>query len=269
MNISPEKIAPPVAFVIIGVIILIVGAAGSVPIGNPPLTIHDPFNIVLSILGILLIITGPILVWRDNAFDKGEQGLVGSQLLHLNLNNGRSPIIICANDDANVDRVIKYIDANTMTKARMIQCTGDMVKRVIEKLIEKNIKVELLLQHPSKALNSYNLEKMALFHHRVKIDFKNSQNLTIRYYEEPASVKAIKLDDKFLQMGWYTYHIRSSTDNSPWLYGHSNSAVTIRADHAEVRDLSTTFDNVFQALWENAITNIDVETEINQARKAF
>jgi hypothetical protein len=151
----------------------------------------------------------------------------------------------------------------------MIQCTGDMVKRVIEKLIEKNVKVELLLQHPSKALNSYNLEKMALFHRRVKIDFKNSQNLTIRYYSEPASVKAVKLDDKFLQMGWYTYHVRSSTDNSPWLYGHSNSAVTIRADQAEARDLATTFDNVFQALWENAITNIDVESEINQARKAF
>ena len=35
MNISPEKIAPPVAFVIIGVIVLIIGMTGVVPIGNP------------------------------------------------------------------------------------------------------------------------------------------------------------------------------------------------------------------------------------------
>jgi hypothetical protein len=66
---------------------------------------------------------------------------------------------------------------------------------------------------------------------------------------------------------WDGTHIMlGATDNSPWLYGHSNSAVTIRADQAEVRDLSTTFDNVFQALWESAITNIDVESEVNYHR---
>lgn len=66
MNLSPEKLAPPVAFVLIGSALLIVGITGVIPLGNPQPVIAEPLLKALLILfGVLLIISGPILVWRE------------------------------------------------------------------------------------------------------------------------------------------------------------------------------------------------------------
>ncbi len=66
MNISPEKLAPPVAFVLIGSIMLIVGLTGIIPLGNPQPTIAEPLpKAILIFFGVLLIFSGPILVWRE------------------------------------------------------------------------------------------------------------------------------------------------------------------------------------------------------------
>lgn len=270
MNISLEKIAPPVAFVIIGVIMFILGAADVIPIGNPPLTLSPPILKWLLVgLGILLIGAGPAFLWRENTIARDEQTPVGSQSSSRPKGRSGSSIVICANDDTNVDHLCKDIEANAFVKAKMIQYSGDMVRRIIAKLLERDAKVELLLQHPSKALNSYQLDKMALFHQRAGVDFKNRQNLAIRYYSEPASVRAVKLDDNVLLIGWYTYRVRSNTDDLPWLYGHNNAAVRVQPNRVDTHDLAATFDDVFQALWGNAVSNIDIEAEIDRARKAL
>jgi hypothetical protein len=66
MNLSPEKIAPPVAFVLIGSVMLIVGITGIIPLGNPQPTIAEPLpKAIVLLFGVLLIISGPILVWRE------------------------------------------------------------------------------------------------------------------------------------------------------------------------------------------------------------
>lgn len=66
MNISLEKVAPPVAFVIIGFIMVMVGSTGVIPIGNPQPSITDPWvKDIVIVIGILLIFLGPLLVWRE------------------------------------------------------------------------------------------------------------------------------------------------------------------------------------------------------------
>lgn len=66
MNISPEKLAPPVAFVLIGAIMLIIGITGVIPIGNPQPTVTEPIlRTLLLLIGVLLIASGPVLVWRE------------------------------------------------------------------------------------------------------------------------------------------------------------------------------------------------------------
>ncbi|GJQ36725.1 MAG: hypothetical protein JETCAE01_27350 [Anaerolineaceae bacterium] len=66
MNISLEKIAPPVAFVIIGFALLVIGATGVVPIGNPQIIISNPTLLFVFILmGILLIFIAPLIIWLE------------------------------------------------------------------------------------------------------------------------------------------------------------------------------------------------------------
>lgn len=66
MNISFEKLAPPVAFVLVGFAMAIIGASGVVPFLNPPVTLDSPTSQVLFVfLGIALIIIGPIIYVRQ------------------------------------------------------------------------------------------------------------------------------------------------------------------------------------------------------------
>jgi hypothetical protein len=174
-------------------------------------------------------------------------------------------INISSDNKANMDYLCDYIIANKISKARLIQYSGDMVRRVVENLLERGVTVELLLQHPSKALNQVQIEKMASFQHRVENDIKNSQNLAIRYYKEPAAVKGVKFDDSLLSMGWYTYRNKSRTEIVPWLYGHNNAAICVNLGNPDTHDLVTTFDETFQALWENAEPHSDtIRATINQ-----
>jgi hypothetical protein len=172
---------------------------------------------------------------------------------------------ISSDNNANVDYLCDYIAKNKISEARLIQYSGDMVRRVVEKLLEKGARVELLLQHPSKAPNQYQIEKMASFHHRVKHDFRNNQNLVIRYYKEPASLKGIKLDNSFLSMGWYTYRNKSRSEIAPWLYGHNNATITVQIGNSDVHDLVATFDETFQSLWEIAEPHSEkIDATVNQ-----
>jgi hypothetical protein len=165
---------------------------------------------------------------------------------------------IYADNDEYNDYLCKYIASHDVKKAQLIQYSGDYVRRVVTKLLEKGADVELLLQHPSKSLNEYQLRKLVLFEQRSTIDFKNDNKLAVRYYDEPASLRAIKLDNKFLAIGWYTYRIRSKNkdreDVTPWLYGHSNPSITAHLDGVKASDLASFFDEVFNALWKTAVT---------------
>jgi hypothetical protein len=66
MNISPEKIAPSVAFAVVGLVMILVGATGVIPIGtSQPVITALAARIGLVVLGSLLVLLGPILVWRE------------------------------------------------------------------------------------------------------------------------------------------------------------------------------------------------------------
>lgn len=266
MSISPEKIAPSVALVIIGVVIFIIGATGTVPLINPPLVIPEPYKTILVILGVVLILAGLILGWAERPSASDEHG--ASTSFFSRKSKGQQGITICSADEANIEYLSKFIDTNSIAKARMIQYSGDMIRPVIAKLLAKNVKIEILLQHPQKALNIDQLLKMASFHERVTTDFKNPQNLVIKYYNEPASIRGVKLDEKVLVIGWYTYRVKSHTEPKAWLYGHNNAAVRIQPVSVS-RDLTATFDDVFQSLWDNSVSNINVAQEIENARKKF
>jgi hypothetical protein len=67
MNISLEKIAPPVAFVVVGLILVLIGAAGVIPIGTPQPAITEPvYRIILVGLGVILIALASFVVWRES-----------------------------------------------------------------------------------------------------------------------------------------------------------------------------------------------------------
>ncbi len=73
-NVQFDKIAPPVAFVILGFIMIIIAGIGFVPFGNSPLVITEPLiKTVLVVLGVLLVLLGPVLVGLEIRSSKSIQ----------------------------------------------------------------------------------------------------------------------------------------------------------------------------------------------------
>ena len=65
MNMSPEKIAPSVALVLVSSVMIVLGAIGVVPFINPAPVIEPTMRIVLFTLGLIVLIVGLIFIWRD------------------------------------------------------------------------------------------------------------------------------------------------------------------------------------------------------------
>jgi len=58
----------PLAIVMIGVVVFVIGAAGGLPLGSPPLQITDPvWRIALGTMGAILVIAGVLLTFRETA----------------------------------------------------------------------------------------------------------------------------------------------------------------------------------------------------------
>jgi hypothetical protein len=63
----------PLAIVAIGVFVFIIGAAGGLPVGSPPLQITDPaWRIGLGVLGFVLAVAGLLLQFREGAQPKAD-----------------------------------------------------------------------------------------------------------------------------------------------------------------------------------------------------
>jgi hypothetical protein len=222
--------------------------------------------IVIAVLDVFNVVDQEIV----SAAILATLALVSNSLLQ-DRRRSQLPIVIRADNDANVDHLCKYITANKIAGARLIQYSGDKVARVVELLLARGAKVEMLLhdprelqQQPEIMMSRYQLNKVYHFKQRADHDFENRENLVIRYYREPASIRAVKLDDSFLSMGWYTYRDRDNASDTPWLYGHNNATINIRLDSSEARDLVATFDKVFETLWDSSISHEDIKAQIDQ-----
>jgi len=127
MNISLEKIAPPVAFVLVGFALLLIGATGIIPIGNPQPTINEPIlKVVILIIGILLILMGPLFVWKEikgglgNSFEKDKQNLpFAGSIVDL---NGKWKVYYGSD--------IKKIDEHNVGSADIIQKNNQLSMKI-------------------------------------------------------------------------------------------------------------------------------------------
>ena len=194
-------------------------------------------------------------------------------------------IRIFSSNQSMQEYVCKFIDLYNVKEAKILHYSGEYVSQVIEKLLQKKAAVKLLLGHPgavpktsmwrivlrswerfvpnkrqgidtrsgSHDLRGFQNNKMMTFHQKMETDFINGENLDIKYYMEPASIRGIKLDDRFLSIGWYTYRPKVSNGNVPWLYGHNNATVNVVLDQPEALKLAATFDDQFDALWNEAL----------------
>jgi hypothetical protein len=65
MNFSIDKVAPPVAFVLVGLVMIVIGSSGTVPIQPYPEITAPAIKNLLVAFGSIFLVLGPLFFWYE------------------------------------------------------------------------------------------------------------------------------------------------------------------------------------------------------------
>ena len=143
-----------------------------------------------------------------------------------------------------------HIETSPPKKADLIEYSTATIHDLLELLRSANCKMRILICNPDSAITDFQAKRI-----RDRIDdlttvtFRDFDRVDIRMYRLPASIRGRLIDDAYVTMGWHVY-----TSDPAGLYGHTQAMVSGRCDSAHGRNLSRTFADAFDHLWEAPTT---------------
>ena len=156
------------------------------------------------------------------------------------------------------------IDHTKPRRADLIEFTTDTIHEIVDDLVAKKYTIRLLVKHP-EGLTKF--QKVRLKSRLDDLDRRTldkhpdmRSKVQIRCYRQPASLRGRKLDDKVINVGWYTPKVGEVQVN-----GDGNPLVTASFDTPEGRHLGAMFDEAFKDLWGDPGT-VDWQEVLNQLR---
>jgi hypothetical protein len=150
--------------------------------------------------------------------------------------------------DADLDRLRKYVRERRPESADLIEYSSFMVNSLLEDLRRQQTKIRLLICDPTTAVNAWQAQRIRTCISTLRdVTLKDYAGATVRCYQLPASVRGRKIDG-YLNIGWYFY--------GHDLYGvqGTNTMITIRTDAADGRLLRELFEETFELLWNHPRT---------------
>lgn len=165
------------------------------------------------------------------------------------------------NTDAPQRRVneflINHINEQQSSKIDMLEYSSQTVTQVIREAAELGMEIRLLVKSPRTALPDRQLGYIVYNGiDDIYMRIHNYEDLSIRMYREPASLRGRKIDDELINLGWYTYDRRENRDSQIW--GSQNSMVIVQRDEPEeYAALDDLFQAVFENMWKSSYSLLD------------
>lgn len=161
-------------------------------------------------------------------------------------------------------RLRSYIESHSPNSVYLIEYSSVNAKNVIDTALENNCSIYLLLRHPNRSIRwnvsesqsdrIKNQTKVLIDDCLDKIaDDHEECSLYIQYYYHPASLRARRIDDELLCMGWYTFENRNSVEKTPYkkhVHGHNNPMIAFLNQEDGYNALNEMFEKSFYALWK-------------------
>ncbi len=144
----------------------------------------------------------------------------------------------------------KYIDDKGVRKAVLIQYSSASATNLLRKLISKNAHVILYVKSLDNAVSDMqkNRIKNTIQQLHGVIQGSKRYRLVVYEYDTPASIRAVKIDDEVIAIGWYTYeHMLTSDTNYPGdnfeISGHDVAGMLLFRGSPEYDTLNKMFEN--------------------------
>lgn len=169
--------------------------------------------------------------------------------------------------------ILAALAINKKTTAQLLEfSTYSVQTNLLQELVSKRYKIQLLLSHPDSTPNQYQretIEKALRELMLMRSQCIKQQDFQIKCYRESASFRGRKIGDTLISTSWYTYGTqRIEKANMPEgakktrrpqdLEGHTNALINADLSSPEGVILENMFDRVFMDLWATAIPLDDV-----------
>jgi len=158
--------------------------------------------------------------------------------------------------------LMNFIKTEKPRTASILMYSSSVFREIVQALIDVEVQSELflLLQSPKKqeVFIKYQKGRICGGIEVLAEMLRGYNKAKIRVYKEPASLRGIKLGNKLISIGWYTYDCRDKTLGDKQIWGHKNAMVTAPLGTVEGRVLRKNFDEVFKNLWNNSSSLMEI-----------
>jgi hypothetical protein len=152
--------------------------------------------------------------------------------------------------------VIEFIRQEHPQVVKMLECSSTYGRHYIDaiKILDPNIReIRLLIHSPlEQPISDLQTERTCEQIRTLKLVDFQSDVLKIRCYNQRASLRGRKFDDKLVVLGWYTFYYDPNYPEygKNQIWGHNNPLMVARLRN-EGKILGEMFDRVFDSLWND------------------
>ncbi len=170
------------------------------------------------------------------------------------LRHGKPKTLIEAEQVEAYKKLIKEVRRHRPDKAVLIQYSCSTAFELVRELSRRNAEIKIYIQ------NEETPKELGIFHQAERIESKrrafrvelapyfNPQKLSVIKYRTPASVAAVRIDDRVIFMGWYLYLAPTEQDAKPddkaAVYAHNVAGIIAYKGSTDYDALNATFEKL-------------------------
>jgi hypothetical protein len=139
--------------------------------------------------------------------------------------------------------LLESIEKNRSRKVDLIELSSTTVETLLEGLRKNNCKIRLLVQNPKFAVNKFQQARIIQrLSDLTSLTLKDYRACEIRLYCMPGSIRGRLVDERFVNVGWYTYSY-----DEIGVYGHDNPLISASVDSREGLELHDMFKRALES----------------------
>ncbi len=153
--------------------------------------------------------------------------------------------------EANIHIINKIKSANPpIKKATVLQYSSQAVRDVVEALLNANVSVDLLLKNPQEAISELQkgaIDRTIKTYHNIYRNNEEICNNLLKVFlcNDTSSIRAIRLDEHTLAIGYYIYEGKS-------IYGHNQPLFLCNSSDSQTDSVFNKFNQYIEHQIENA-----------------